>query len=395
MADEEYEKLMAEQHRYLEEGRLEHEQTERWDQQKQERSRFESEERARHAQQDRQEEQHQEIISAMKTHSKPAPAEVSPTVSAAVQYQKTKQCPFCCNKILFGAIKCQYCHSFVRPGICMGCEKQNSPEARVCGFCGSSEIINDHARLEKERIESMKAESMVLIPAGGLLMGSPEGEGALNEHPQHEVCLEAFYIDKYLVTVVKYKLFCADAGFEISKQPDWSTAQHPVMGINWDEAAAYCKWAGGRLPTEAEWEKASRGIITPINQHPIYRSRTTRGAALPNYCFGNDISQLGAYAWYRDNSKDQAHPVGEKKPNEYGLFDMHGNVWEWVSDWYNEDYYTRSPEKNPAGPDSGTCRVLRGGAFNTSHDMLRSASRTGNAPGSGYPWAGFRCVVPA
>ena len=178
---------------------------------------------------------------------------------------------------------------------------------------------------------------MVLIPAGEFLMGSPEGEGHDDEHPRRKVHLEAFRMDEHPVSVEQYREFCQSAGRTFPKQPDWSADDQPVVSVSWDDAAAFAAWAGKRLPTEAEWEKAARGGTSTT--HP----------------FG-DESLLGEYAWFRDNSDGRTHPVSQKRPNPYGLFDMQGNVWEWTADWYGAQYYAVSPERCPKGPATGEAR---------------------------------------
>ena len=129
---------------------------------------------------------------------------------------------------------------------------------------------------------------------------------------------------------------------------------HPVVRVNWDDATAYCQWAGGRLPTEAEWERAARGA-------------------------GEPAARLKDVAWFSANSGDQTHPVGQKRPNGYGLYDMLGNVWEWCGDWYQEDYYKVGPSTDPKGPTSGQFRALRGGS-RTGRDRLPFALQYSPAP---------------
>jgi sulfatase modifying factor 1 len=256
----------------------------------------------------------------------------------------------------------------------------------------------------------------VLVPPGESWMGAPEGEGYSDEHPRHRVHVDAFYIDRYEVTVGQYKE-CVDAGvcssptsasargalgWKLGVGCNWGNprrgADYPVNCVDWDQADAYCRWAGKRLPTEAEWEKAARG--------------GTDG----RYGFGDDESLLQEYAWYRDNSVREAgplrhiaarylhidkyvhdyggltHSVGGKKPNGFGTHDMHGNVWEWVSDWYNKDYYGSSPERDPRGPSDGVEKVVRGGAWSHSAKSCRSARRWKMSPTIWYDIIGFRCV---
>ncbi len=238
---------------------------------------------------------------------------------------------------------------------------------------------------------------MVYIPAGEFTMGSNDYN---NEKPVHKVYLDAYYIDKYEVTNEQYAKFLNsyskgtdDNGNKMIYNHDWGIKKvgsrfvvgttgyekYPVINVTWYGANQYAKWAGKRLPTEAEWEKACR-------------------AGSPDkYCFGNDESQLGDYAWY-DNIFGRTHHVGTKKPNAWGIYDMHGNVWEWCSDWYYEKYYNvvaeQSSAKNPTGPVSGSLRVLRGGSWYDG-DLTAYGRRfvSGTIPTTGSTASGF--VVPS
>ncbi|MHC4507158.1 MAG: SUMF1/EgtB/PvdO family nonheme iron enzyme, partial [Planctomycetota bacterium] len=164
----------------------------------------------------------------------------------------------------------------------------------------------------------------------------------------------------------------------------WKEPNRPVEHVTWNQAAEFCRLAGERatkrevrLPTEAEWERACRAGSTG------------------RYCFGNDETGLGEYAWFRNNSGNQTRPVGEKRPNAWGLHDMHGNVWEWVADRYGADYYAKSPRENPAGPDTGQRRLLRGGSWNNLGEHCCSAVRNFKAPAYRNNYSGFRVAVSA
>jgi formylglycine-generating enzyme required for sulfatase activity len=229
-------------------------------------------------------------------------------------------------------------------------------------------------------IKGKDGAEMALIPAGKFQMGDSANEGSADERPIHTVELDAFYIDKYEVTNALYEEFIKATGHRTPtywtnhsfNQPD-----QPVVGVSWDDAVAYAKWAGKRLPTEAEWEKAARG-----------------GLVGKRYPWGDDISDNDANY---GNNIGITTPVGKFPPNGYGLYDVAGNVWEWVADWYLDKYYAISPQKNPKGPDTGTRRVLRGGswrnfpAYSNPPYNLRCACRFGNAPTNTDVDLGFRC----
>lgn len=216
---------------------------------------------------------------------------------------------------------------------------------------------------------------MVLIPAGEFWMGSPEARGRGDEHPHHQVWVESFYMDKNLVTFDLFDKFCEQTKRQKPDDSGWGRGDRPVIGVSWNDADEYCKWAVKRLPTEAEWEWACRG------------------GTHTEFFFGNDAMILGDYAWFDENSKRTTHPVGKKEPNPYGLYDILGNVWEWCADWYDVSYYAKSPPTNPTGPESGMMKVLRGGAWRYNAFSLRSASRLRSEPGSRIGNCfGFRCA---
>ena len=218
---------------------------------------------------------------------------------------------------------------------------------------------------------------MVLIPAGSFEMGDHFNEGNSHERPVHRVTLDAFYMDKYEVTNAQYGKFMSVAGHREPIYWDdsrFNQPNQPVVGVSWDDAVAYARWAGKRLPTEAEWEKAARGRL--------------EGRKYP---WGNTIDSSKA-RYNQDYSGGKPTSVGSYSANGYGLYDMAGNVWEWCADWYDEDYYSSSPSSNPQGPSTGKWRVLRGGSWRFSTLNLRVAYRFNITPSFTLSNGGFRCV---
>ncbi|MFC1793565.1 formylglycine-generating enzyme family protein [Planctomycetota bacterium] len=220
----------------------------------------------------------------------------------------------------------------------------------------------------------------VLIPAGKFEMGSPstESDRGNNEGPVHWVIISRpFYMGKYEVTQEQYYVV---AKYKPSR---FKQEGRPVENVSWDQADRFCRklseMKGGtyRLPTEAEWEYACRAGSQGI------------------FCFGGGItySQIEQYAWYSKNSDSATHPVGEKKPNSFGLYDMHGNVWEWCGDWYADNYYNHGVMIDPPGPQNGKSRVLRGGSWLYGARYCRSANRIDLDPYYIRNHVGFRVVL--
>ena len=224
---------------------------------------------------------------------------------------------------------------------------------------------------------------MSFIPAGSFQMGDAMNETEswmAKSRPLHTVTLDGFYMDKTEVTVGQFKAFLADSGYNWTGS--WNdvatyspTDDHPMIEVTWYDAVAYAEWAGKRLPTEAEWEKAARG-----------------GLAGKRYPWGDETDNTKAHYDSWNGGSGTTKPVGSYAANGYGLFDMAGNAWEWCADWYDEDYYTSSPATNPPGPGTGSYRVLRGGGWNGAANTLRVAGRNHFDPAGRYGSIGFRCV---
>ncbi len=269
---------------------------------------------------------------------------------------------------------------------------------------------------------------MAWLEGGQFAMGSnrhyPE------EAPIHQVKVDGFFIDRHPVTNREFARFVEETGFvTFAEKPpnpedypgalpemlyagslvfspprhrvdtaDWSQwwiylkgadwrhpygpkatrsalPQHPVVHVTYEDALAYAQWAGKDLPTEAEWEYAARAGTTTA------------------YSFGDDEDELGRYAWYGENFIfGGTHPVGQKEPNPWGLYDIHGNAWEWVQDWFDPNYYASSPAVDPQGPQRGTERVVRGGSWHTTATSWRTAFRRDYAPDYRGISIGFRLL---
>ena len=307
----------------------------------------------------------------------------------------------------------------------------------ICMGCGSSPTEDN-----EKSFEQPDKKDMVLIPAGEFLMGSSEGKEAYDEYPQHKVYLDSYYIDKYEVTIEKFREFCEATGYVTDAErkgmgevwnpinnfshwtmyyfkgvnwrcPDawrhghqhpkaWKDdivdindivdimdlytihlscsddLNYPVTQVSWNDAQVYAKWAGKRLPTEAEWEKAARGID---------------GRRWPwGNVFNLDIEGVTVHA---NIASDSLVPVGSFPTgvSPYGVYNMAGNVQEWVADWYAPDYYSYSPNNNPKGPEDGTSRVLRGGSWRHQKGYhVYSARREYQTPDYSSNFIGFRCA---
>lgn len=256
---------------------------------------------------------------------------------------------------------------------------QSEPNEKI--YKNVQTAINEsHILAEKplinKRLESTYVNAIgmtfVLIEPDKFMMGSNRGYG--DTEPVHEVEIkEPFYLGKFLVTQAQWEAVMGD-------NPSFFRGpRFPVESISWNETQDFLEKITNanekyRLPTEAEWEYACRAGSTT------------------EYSFGDDPDLISEYGWHKGNSPYETKPVGQLKPNSWGLYDMHGNVWEWVYDWYGKDYYSESPSTDPQGPETGSFRVIRGGAWKNNAGILRSATRSNDSPDDSFKHLGFRAV---
>ena len=264
---------------------------------------------------------------------------------------------------------------------------------------------------------------MQLIPGGDFLMGSPEGSDSFSdERPQRRVTLRAFWIDPYEVTNADYERFVQATGHRPPANPKaaftlWenghplpSSLRHPVVNVSWHDAQAYCRWAGKRLPTEAEWEKAARG--TDGRLYPWGNDWNPLLANSASYWAGRTVEFASGADWKAfwmegtgaKVSRDKGLkgevltlPVGSfpAGTSPYGLFDMAGNASEWVQDWFEPYYYLKAPQADPKGPEGVLLKVVRGGSWLKPAKSLRTADRDYGYPDDRPSGTGFRCARDA
>jgi formylglycine-generating enzyme required for sulfatase activity len=243
---------------------------------------------------------------------------------------------------------------------------------------------------------------MVLIPEGPFTMGTDDvgpgwHQGNPNEHPEHTVTLKSYYIDQFEVTIARYAKFLEATKY--STPPSWdddavmSAGDRPVVGVDWQDAKAYCTWAGERLPTEAEWEKAARG--TDKRRFPWGDMQPFVDIA--NYNRGLWVSYPITLAPVTSGAEGMSirHGLKNGGKSPYGLYHMAGNAAEWVADWYDREYYAKAPKENPTGPAEGEKKVLRGGSWGDPPRSIRVTARFSADPEFRDTSIGFRCAMDA
>ena len=237
------------------------------------------------------------------------------------------------------------------------------------------------ATQNKQERTAQDGAPAVLIPAGSFVMGDDENS------PRREIFVDAFYMDKYEVTVARYAAFLKATG-NVKPPEEWETAdlhnaaELPVVGVDWRDADSYCRWAGKRLPTEAEWERAARAGDErkyPWGSDPASPEHARFGKPYQNLVYKDGVVRVGTYS---------------KGVSPFGIYDLSGNVWEWVSDWY-ADSFRRDDVRNPKGPDNGTHKVMRGGGWYDPADRITATKRMYAEPAQRDDEVGFRCASNA
>jgi len=252
----------------------------------------------------------------------------------------------------------------------------SSPSSIASSSSTAAGIERPSPKSREVRMNPKDGLDYVWVPPGTFLMGCSAGDSECSEteKPSHNVSITTgFWMGRTEVTVGAYQRYAAMTGRQLPSAPtfnaSWENKNMPIVSVSWDDAGAYCQWAEGRLPTEAEWEFAARGGDS-----------------------GARYRLLDEVAWYGDNSGRQGHPVGQKLPNTFGVYDSLGNVWEWVNDRYDQNYYSKSPPSNPPGPATGDYRVLRGGSWDDNAWSVRASVRLSEPPGYRDKLFGIRCA---
>jgi len=287
-------------------------------------------------------------------------------------------CPVCCYENAEDSQFCEQCSWYFRMYITgISEEEQKSEKQRLLKAREIWEYNKNLREADKglpfeAYTDSATGMEFILIKGGTFQMGDTFGDGYYDEKPVHQVTLSDFYLGKYPVTQGQWKAVMGNNPSRFNKGDNY-----PVEQVSWEDVQKFIKQLNRntgkkyRLPTEAEWEYAARS-----------------GGKKEAWAGTSSESELGAYAWYSANSVGQTQPVGQKKPNGLGLYDMSGNVWEWCQDWYAG--YLKGPLTNPTGPSSGQHRVLRGGSWYFNAGDVRAANRYGDSPGFRDLNIGFR-----
>ena len=232
-------------------------------------------------------------------------------------------------------------------------------------------------------------DGMAFIPGGSFQMGSKYKS---NERPIHKVTLDSFYLDTHEVTVYDFKRFCMANRRRMPKQPEWSDDEHPVVNVTWKDANDFARWAGKRLPTEAEWEYTAR-----------FNQPGTGYSTDPKQIYGRSYGNIADESLLRiklrfpikehyDDGYIHTSPVGSFPGNYFGIYDMEGNVLEWCNDWYDEKYYKNGPSKNPTGPSKGIYHIIRGASWNRGGEYLRATYRSWYPSAVAFDFLGLRCA---
>jgi formylglycine-generating enzyme required for sulfatase activity len=238
-------------------------------------------------------------------------------------------------------------------------------------------------KMRKDLAPAVAEVPMAEIGEGAFWMGVDGAQALEDERPRHQVWLDRYAMDRYEVTTAHYAAFLV--AMNRTSPWQWETVDlalhgdRPVIGVTWEDAHVYCRWGGKRLPTEAEWEKAARGT----DERPYPWGNNTPTPALANFALGARFS----YAQVLMSVGQYQQGV-----SPYGLFEMAGNVWEWVQDWYGGNFYETSPSRNPPGPEQGQFKVLRGGSWSDLPKYLLTYGRFKLPPTTRNSYTGFRCA---
>jgi formylglycine-generating enzyme required for sulfatase activity len=247
----------------------------------------------------------------------------------------------------------------------------------------------------------------VWIAEGGFLVGCSkfDADCVSDEKPSHEVTVsKGFWLGQTEVTVGAYRRFVTDAhrnmppdpGFgDRALNPGWTESKMPIVNVDWNESKAYCEWAGGRLPTEAQWEYAARGGTNDARYGTLAKIAWTGENAGVQHLDTTALRKRdeAGYLYHLSENRNSFHAVGLLSPNSLGIYDMLGNVWEWTADWYGDRYYQGPERFDPVGPATGDAKVLRGGSWTNVPNDVRVSVRGRRSPSARSVDAGFRCVM--